>query len=312
MKKLLENRYFKMAALGILFLLSSFFTYYGFYLVVPMITSYGRFTLNYLPVVFTFWTFLFSFMMLWLFIHNKNKNNQIIIAKIYGLVVTIIESISLIIHIIMISVQYGWNKVSHVVSPLFPYDVLLLMILFLSIGVFVLVLAFKKQKEIDVKDNNSPQIMKKRTYVGFLVLTPFTNYYLGLLLSSFNVMDSFDQNIYGMIPIIISFVIPYLSIALFFLYQHFFKKYKFQIIALFSLLGFTVIIYTYILIALLINPSLIIESMTNFFVLGYAIKIPLGLYINIVITFTIEIVAAIKFIKKTRKLLYEQKQNENK
>ena len=111
-----------------------------------------------------------------------------------------------------------------------------------------------KQKEIDVKDNG-PQIMKKRTYVGFLVLTPFTNYYLGLLLSSFNVMDSFDQNIYGMIPIIISFIIPYLSIALFFIYQHFFKKYKFQIIALLSLIGFTVIIYTYILIALLINPS---------------------------------------------------------
>ena len=303
-KELINKRWFKPVTLTVLFVLSAFITYYASYLIVPMITHYGRFTLSYLPTVFTLYMFLFTFGMLWLYWHVYNVASKWLIAKVYSITLIIVEAVSLLIHIIMICHEFKWNRLSGVISPLFPFDILALMVIFLALGIVILVWVIKN-KELKKVAKTSTFALKRGTAAAFLTVAGFGNYFLGLFIYSFTVCDYFDPNWYGMVPVILSFLTISIELVFYSLYQYApnEEKRKWQFRGVLVTLIITLVLYTWLAIALMINSRLIIESLSNFFILGYTIKIPIGLFLNALIVLITCLVAIIKL--KTKKEKHE-------
>ena len=264
----------------ILYIISSFFIFLATYTAVPLVASYGRGSLYYLPTIFTFLVPSFTLIMAYLFKKFNNIANQFKVLKIYAFTLLIFMLISLVCHILDITILFKWNRIYGGVLPLFPFDVLFFQLVFI-IFAFILLYFTNKDKDLSKISKTTTEI-KKKTIVLHCLYFVFASYFLGLFFSSFFSFNQIeDKNIWGIIPVILTFLLLTSEGIFYFLYKitHSLKIYFIGLLTIFISV-FTLLVW--IIIAFVINPYLFSESLGQYFYIGYAIKFPLGFYLNII------------------------------
>lgn len=308
MKKLYSSVVARNITLLVLFFVASLFVAYGWFLFVPIVTHYGRMLLTYFPTLFAFGVPIFSFFMLWMYWHSVNVANRYRIVKIYSITLVVLMGICIPFHVLAIGLSFGWNGIYGTITPLFPYDLLTLMIIFLAIGIYLLMWVFRNEelKKVPITVKNQ---LRRRAFVAMAFVSAFTAHFLGLFFQAFFIIDSFDPNWYGMIPAILLNLVPFMSLLMFVYYRHQKdEKAKRKIfgLSLISLLSATFALLLWELIAVLINPYLFTQSLSNFYLLGYAIKIPLGYFLIIIMLFVEYLVIIIRYCKLRRMVKHEK------
>jgi len=309
LKEFITSRHeIKVVILSLLFLVASLSTAYGWYLFVPIVPHYGRMLATYFPTLFTTGVPLFSFFILWMYWHTKNIANRWKILRIYAIVLVTLMALCIPFHILSIQVSFGWAPLYGVLSPLFPYDQLVLMILYLILGIGVAIYVVR-HRDYDFVSVTLPNPMRKRTYVAMAFVSSFTAYFLGLFFEVFFIFDYVDPNWYGMIPVILFNFVPILGFKLYFYYRHIADEDKKQHYYFRSLLIYTIttlVLLTWVIIAVIINPYLFPESLSNFFMLGFAAKVPIGFFVLLILIFVESLVAVIRYCQRYLKKSHEK------
>lgn len=284
----------KTITLCLLFFIASLSTYYGWELFIPIVPHYGRLFDIYFPTLFTFGIPLLSFFMLWMYWHVPNVRTKWKIQLTYSLIVMILMAICIVFHLITIHNHFSWTSIYGVISLLFPFDVLAMMVIYLGIGIYVYIKAMLN-KAIGKVEKTVPEVMRKRAYVGAGFIFAFTAYYTGLFFQFFSILDSFDENWYGIVPTLIIFLLPLTSLILYVIYKHkiTINKQKVFIYSMLALLLACFLLFGWLMLAIYHNPYLFSESLSNFFMLGYAAKLPIGLMVLIILLF-VELLIAIR------------------
>lgn len=300
MKRLLNAKYFKDTFLAIIFFISSICTYYGIFSSIPFVTSYGRGLLNYFPSLLVFMVPLFSFIIFYLYYHFDNYQTKWKMIKIYGLVLTIAMSLMIVLQIITISLLLKW-KLMRSVTPLFPFDILTLSILFLIVGIISLIWC-KCHHDYSLVAATATKKYKKRYYVALIFMIIFSTYFLGDFISMYNLFGSrIDENAWGFAPFLLEMLL--LSLALF-MYEIYSrqteeldkKRWYFKGILITSISS--ILIFIWIIIVLIINPFIVHDSLSLFYPIGYAVKIPFGIILIAIGMVIILISSTCKYIKR--------------
>lgn len=296
MKKLLNMRYSKHVVLGVLFIISSILLFSMDYLLACVVTSYGRGILTFLPTMIAVLLPAFTLASYWTYLHKKNEINKWRVLRNYSLITLLTSTLALILHVVMIIVEFGWKLGS--LTYLFPFDVLCLLMVFVVLGVLSLIKTIKMKKNIT--ETTDEEKIKTRTVVAAWFMIGFASYYFGGTLSSVTLFTNLDANWFGMIPALLSLSLLTLMLVMFFIYKHAKEENKQKAYKRGLLITgiTTVVLYGLVLDAVLINSRLFPESLSNFFVLGFAIKIPIGFLLNFVGVITLFVIALVKYIKR--------------
>ena len=298
MKKIIASPLFKIISFALLFLFASYTTHLGFSLVVPIITNYGRHILTHLPAILACWMPLLSLIFLWLKWRSKNPANEWKICFTYGLLITCLSSILLADHILMTAIEYKWVLHATEATPLFPYDVIVVLAIFLGIGIFTLVRCglSKEKRLIESVDEE----MKTSTKVAVWFYLPFTCYFFGAGLSFVNSFDSYDPNWPIMIPAFLSFFLMTFALVMYIYYKQAKgeDKRKRHFVTLMTTLVVMFVLAAWLVVGLIINPYLFPESLSQYYMLGYAIKIPFGVFICFIGTLAPSIVSLVRYFKR--------------
>ena len=238
-----------------------------------------------------------SLCFLWMYWNNKDVASKWNVIRWFGIILTAISVISIGLHIAMISLEFGWN-LNRNLLPLFPFDILAMAVIFLAIGVYSIIWTIKN-KELAKVEKTSNFIIKKSTQVAVWVMICFSAYFFGGFLHSFNLLDSIDPNWWAMIPVVLSLTLMAFETVVFIIYKQGDEEHKqarhFK--GLLAVLIATTVIYVWIGIASLISPYFLQNSCSGLYMLGFAIKIPFGLYfcaIGVIAPCTVSIVRYIK------------------
>ena len=300
MTKLFSSIKAKKITLLFLFFVASISTAYGWFLFVPVITNYGRMLATYFPTFFTFGVPLFSFFMLWMCWHTYNVANRHRILKIYSITLVVLMGLCIPFHILSIGLSFGWNGIYGVLTPLFPYDVLVKMVLYLTIGIFILTYVIRNG-DLALVPLTVKNPLRRRAFVAMGFVSAFTSYFFGAFFEVFFIFDTFDSNWYGMVPAILLFLLPLVSFILFVFYRHQkdeITKQKVYFYSLVSMMLSTLVLLLWVLIAVLINPYLFPQSLSNFYMLGYAAKMPIGFFLIIIMLFVEYLISFLRYRKR--------------
>lgn len=293
------SKYYKPTILIALFIISCLTTYFGWFNFVPVITHTGRMLLTYLPTYFTCAIPLITLIMTWMYFHTLNIKNRYRIERVYAFIVLILMSFSIILHVIMIITQTGWSTVYGIISPLFPYDQLALMVIYLAFGILVCVHLHKHKEDylVPVTINNP---MRKRAFVAVAFALPFTCYLTPAFYQIFRLFEGYDPNWYGVVPALLTFLLPILSLIMFIIYKHSGSNKKAYFNGLVTVYTSTIGLLVWIIIAIIINPYIFAQSLTSYYLLGYAAKIPGALLLIIIMEIVYLTVATTRYIKRYR------------
>ena len=125
--------------------------------------------------------------------------------------------------------------------------------------------------------------------------------FYGIFFEVFFIFDTFDSNWYGMVPAILLFLLPLVSFILFVFYRHQkdeTTKQKVYFYSLVSMMLSTLVLLLWVLIAVLINPYLFPQSLSNFYMLGYAAKMPIGFFLIIIMLFVEYLISFLRYRKR--------------
>ncbi len=303
MSKITNFKYFKEVLLTILFIVGSFFTYQGVFLALPFITNYGRGLFTYLPTFLLMGVPLFSFIIFYLYYHVYNYQTKWQLIHIYAISLIIIMSYSLIDQILVNSLLIGWDKVFGVITPLFPFDVLFGQVVALGIGIISLYWCHRHKSYKSIT-KTSDIIVRKRHYVAFIFMAAFAMYFLGDFMTLFTYFNEpIDTNWWGMIPFLLEMLLLPLLVFVYVLYEHKDEKdkTKFQLKAIIIVGSISLLIGLYMLIVSIINPYIVQDSLGGFYCIGYAIKIPFGIFIIIVGDLLVLSLSVVNLVKKFHK-----------
>ena len=303
MSKITNLKYFKEVLLAFLFIIGSFFTYQGVFLALPFVTNYGRGLFTYLPTFLLMGVPLFSFIIFYLFYHVYNYQTKWRLIHIYAVSLIIIMVYSIIDQILVNSLLIGWDKVFGVITPLFPFDVLVGQVISLFIGIIALIWCFK-HKSYKLIEKTSDIVVKKRHYVAFIFMAAFSMYFLGDLMTIVTYFNEpIDSNWWGMIPFLLEMLLLPLALLLYVIYEHKDEKdkSKFQLKGIVILGSITLFIGLYMLIVSFINPYIVQDSLGGFYCIGYAIKIPFGIFIILFGTILVLTLSIINLVKKVHR-----------
>lgn len=300
MSKITNLKYFKEVLLTILFIVGSFFTYQGVFLAFPFITNHGKGLFTYLPTFLLMGVPLFSFIIFYLYYHVYNYQTKWKLIHIYAVSLLIVMGYSLIDQILVNSLLIGWDKIFGVITPLFPFDVLVGQVISLIIGIVAIVWCYQ-HKSYKLITKTSDIIVRKRHYAAFIFMSAFAMYFLGDLMTVVTYFNEpIDSNWWGMIPFLLEMLLLPLALFLYVLYEHKDEKdkIKFQLKGIIILGSSTLIIGLYMLIVSLINPYIVQDSLGGFYCIGYAIKTPFGIFIIIVGDLLVLTLSIINLVKK--------------
>lgn len=291
------SKYLKPTILIGLFIISCLATYFGWFNFIPVITHEGRMLLTYLPTYFTCAIPLITLIMTWMYFHTVNIRNKYRIERAYVFINLILMTISICLHVIMICTQTGWASGYNIISPLFPYDQLVLMIIYLSFGIFLLIHLIKHKQDLLVPVTiNNP--MRKRAFVAVAFSLPFICYFTPAFYQIFRLFEGYDPNWYGVVPTLLTFLLPMLSLIMFIIYKHSGSTKKAYFNGLITVYSSTVGLLIWILISIIINPYIFAQSLTSYYLLGYAAKIPGALLLIIVMEIVYLSIATTRYIKR--------------
>lgn len=302
--KFYNSPLFNRIALLILFILSCFTTYYSISCLVIIITHYGRLNIiiKALPIAIGLFIPMITFIFHWFRMHTVNIASKYRLTRSYAILIFVMATSSLVLQIISNSTIIGWDLYP-TISPLFPYNLIVLDVVFivLSINQFIYLI---KNKELRKVPTTFPGVNKALLGV-FSLFVGYACYFAGNVFTNcINMIGDgfFDTNFFLMIPVCIILILPCLVIMLNVVYI---RMGHLEIVKTKGLyvLGITYLAsIIWLIISYIINPRFIPQSMTPFFQLGTAAKIPLGLIVTAVILFIILAFAFINLlIKKIKK-----------
>jgi hypothetical protein len=292
----------------LLFILASVSAFYGTRLSLPIVTSYGRGTLNTLPATLTFALPLFSFIMIWLYTRTDVNSKRLKLTFIYSLTMMIVAIFNIILILLVVTLLYNGDFIVGVMTPLYPLDLFLFNIVFLLIGIASLFFNSIGKKNMNNSDTEGRKHVLARYKVLEVFFILFATYFFGEVIFGYNeLMDGFlDPNLIFVIPVHLSFLLLTLEGIFYIVYVFSSDEHKLKrgFILVLILLGLTFLLFLWILVGLIINPYFFSESMQFEFAIGYAIKIPLGIFIValwvIIPALTAIIVLAKRLINKSK------------
>ncbi len=297
----MKTKRVKIIVLSVLFVLASISAFYGTRLSLPIVTYYGRGTINTLPATLTFALPLFSFIVLWRYANTDTIASRWKTNLIYAITMIVVSLFNLLLILINLYLFFGWNFIVGTMTPAYPLDLFILNLVFLSIGGASLFFALaNKNRRLD-KNTEGRKKTLERYHVLSAFFICFAAYFFGEAIFGINnLIDNYiDPNLIFTIPVYLAFLLLTVQGVIFAIYTNSpeDKKIKRGLIGLLVLLGLTFIIFGWVGIGLLVNPYYFSESMQWEFAIGYTIKVPFGLIIIGLWVIIPSIVALIRMIK---------------
>lgn len=294
-----------------LFILASVSTFYGTRLSLPIVTYYGRGALTTLPATFTFAIPLFTLIILTIYSRTGSVAKRWKVIFIYSLVMLAVALINIVDILFVVGLLYNWNFIVGVMTPIYPLDLLIFNFIFLAIGAASLFFAIvKKTERQDLTTDETKQTPKKRLVLtGFFFA--FACYYFGEALFGINNLFEgyIDSNIGLTIPVYLLFLLLAAMGLVYIIYFHSCKEKQLKrgLIGVISILAITAFLLLWILIGFAINPYYFSESLQEEFAMGYALKVPFGLFILLGWILIPSLIALIRLIKQAKQLKKEAK-----
>lgn len=298
MKNFAKLPYFKQILFAVILFITCISTFHGFLLLMPSCSTYFTRELEILPSLITVVGGpLFTLIMYWIYINAKNQSLKWKTLFVYGIVIAIASVLCLVLHIVFMITKYGFDLYGNV-SWLFPYDIIALQLIFIALGILSIIRSIKT-KEYKNIPSTVQEVITKGKIAKFSVAICFATWFAGASLAfPYVLIDGYmDPNWWMMIPVFLLFYVPLLEVLAYLHYQdqkeNKNKVYYKHLLTLCSLFAVLVI---WILIAFIINPRFIYESMAPYFLFGFSLKIPAGFYICLVGSLVLLLIAGIKFI----------------
>lgn len=294
-----------------MFIIASLSTFYGTRLTLPIVTYYGRGALTILPATLTFAIPLFTFILLWIYSRTGSTVKRWKMTLVYSFVMLGVSVFNTVIIFVIVGLLYDWNFIVGVMTPMYPLDLLLYNLIYLAIGGAALffTLAKKKENNNDIIDETKKTPRRYQVLAGFFFA--FACYFFGEALFGLNNLFEgyIDPNIGLTIPVYLSFLLMALAVVIYaiYIYSPEDKKNKRGLLGAISILSITALIFIWILIGFAINPYYFSESLQQEFAIGYAVKIPFGLFILLLWVLIPSVIALIKILKKMERLKKESK-----
>jgi len=282
---LLEHPKTKWILIGLVYLLVAFLTAYGFYLITPIITSYGRDVLTFLPLILTFYVPLFLFISGTFYFSAKNIKSKQVAILVVGVSLSATMLFAFIYQTILIANTFGW-KLYHNATYLFPFDTWIFSFLYLCLGILLLIKAIKDRTLFKVTKTIQGIFSKRIYYVLLTIYFVFSTYLLGAFMFVFSLCDHFDSNWLGIIPFTLLLLLPSICL-LYFLILKFSKKersIKRELIAASIIAFLLIVLISWFYIVFSFVPTLIGDTLFALMPLGSAISKPVSLYMSILLT----------------------------
>lgn len=293
---LLESRKAKIIFSSVTYLLGSICLYFAIYLAFPFISFGGRGMLTFLPTVLIYFFPLVLSLTFFIYFNMKNVKNKWQTLYYASIIFGSISIVLTIWHILVTSTTIGWGLYGNV-TYLFPYDTLLLGLLSCACWVYIFIHSLKTKeynlvpltiKEKDEKLNKGPMV----AYLSFAA------YFLGGFFFFFSLIGDgvLDSDFLFIVIVMLSYLLPLCGAILYALNRYFdlFNKKMLAIIYFASAL----LIALLIVISVFINPYWIPHSISGLFPLGYAIKMPIGLFILALLLVVSGVTTLIRLLKK--------------
>ncbi len=286
----------KYLLLAVVFIIAGICAYLVTQITAQIIANYGRALLNFFPTILTYIIPMFFVVIMWCYFNCGSEVGKLRSMYLFIVVTYIAMGFALVIHLFDISYYFGWNLNSTaMVTIWFPFDILILTIVYLAIAGLVnyryvvrkRAYLAEQEKLANLEDN--PEIrgytsekeettpLKKRRIVMVSFYTVFAAVFFGEACFSLTLIDGYlDPNLYGVIPLVFSLLLPTL-IAVFYIIYQVKKDANFFKLSLLVCLITALVIYLWCVIALAINPQIIPQSIVGLFPVGYTFRTPLGL-----------------------------------
>lgn len=298
MKKFLTHPLVKLILFGVLFVLASFAARMGFVLMVPIITNQGRYLINALPAIIGCWLPLLSLIILWLKWNTNSVKRQWKFTFVYGLLATSVSALLLADQIILCAAEYHWVLHATEISPLFPYDVIVLLAIFLGLGIYSLIKCGLTKNDLlvaPVEEN-----LKGKGIVAVWFFLTFACYFNGAAFSFITGLDAYDPNWPFMIPAFLAFFLMVEAMVMYVIYKQGNEetKQKRHFLGIIVMLTSITVLAVWIGIGIIINPYLYPESLSQYYTLGYAIKVPFGAFLTFIGALAPTIVAIVRYFKR--------------
>lgn len=309
---LVKNRIFGYIAIAVFFTFISLFTFIGTRYIYPIIVYGGRTSFYSLPAGLTYLMPLVMFYFILVSMYSKTIKGRLQFIKILGIILLVVGLFNEVDITICITLIWGGRTNPGLLNPIFPYDIILINILYLLCSAALLLYRRIDNKYVlSVGVSSIPLTTPRMITFGFFI--PFASYFLGEFLFGFIFLEEMfvDPNWHFMIPHYLSFLLPAIYFGLYmglrFLRDHK-KKKQFALSSLIFICSTTIGVFTWLYAGLIMNPYLIEESLQWEYALALPLKFPLGIIVTTLICAVICITATIKFILIKRRQNYEQKQ----
>ncbi|MCD8204899.1 MAG: hypothetical protein LUC16_03650 [Coprobacillus sp.] len=288
----------KYLLLAVVFIMAGICAYLVTQIITQIIANYGRALLNFFPTIITYIIPMFFVVIMWCYFNSGSEAGRLRSMYLFVVVTYIAMGFSLIIHLIDISIYFGWNlEPTAMITIWFPFDILIMILVFLGVAGFVNYRyvvrkrAYLSEQEKLKNSEDNPEItenmseeaeitpLKKKRIVMVSFYTVFATVFFGEACFSLTLIDGYmDPNLYGVIPLVLSLLLPTL-IGVFYIIYQVKKDPKIYRLGLLVCLITALVIYLWCVIALAINPLIIPQSIVGLFPLGFAMRTPLGLMI---------------------------------
>lgn len=299
MKKIFSHPNFKLVLIVVSYFVAAVFTYEGFFNLMPVITNYGRGLLTQLPTILIYFSPITLVSMLYLHEETFNVSVRWKIKLVTALSTITVVGFSLTLHIIFVCLgKYTFG----LQTLLYPYDVIAAGTVLLAFGIVMLihVIRTKELRNVPLTSTYHVGVPQK---VATIAVISFGSYFLGNFYSVINIIGDYDSNWFGMIPFLNLYLLPTFALAISLITKVIkgIDKLKITIISG-SIFLFLVV---WAAISLIINPLIISESLSNFNLLGYCVKIPAGLIVFLVVFIVSFVYSLVKIIKLVKIKKYE-------
>ncbi len=297
--KFFNRKLVKYLTLGIVFIVASVCSFLEALASSQVIAHYGSNILEFFPTMAVLYMPIFCFIMIWCYYYvhtEKGKQNSMCT---FGVVSVVAMVISFILQIVEMALYFGWGLTSASITPLFPWDILVCSLIFLVIGIIVLWRYVRRKKNYTVMTLNYIVPLRKRTVVMVVFFSLFAAEFFGTAIFSLTLLDGYiDPNLWGVIPIVLSYLLMGAEGVVYYIYKERKDSQKVFRNGLIALGSTTFVLLFWALIATCINPQLISESLDGLMPVGYTIRMPIGLFINLVGVIAPLIVALVYYIAR--------------
>ncbi|MGM9874232.1 MAG: hypothetical protein ACI31G_04980 [Bacilli bacterium] len=301
--KSFENKTIFITLFCILFVISSIFAFKGFYTMFPIISHSGRGSLTYLPTIILFIIPLITLCYLFIYKHCLNYASKHRVLKSYSITMTIISFFAFLIQFINMFISFGWNSIGKNISPLFPYDVLIILLAILCLSIYLIVYSFKTIKEEKIEKTIEEKV-KKRYLVLFSIYLCVATYFFGAAFHSiYLLIGGITDTWYLSLPYIFILVLMTMNGIFYLVYKH--KNNDKRLFLLFYIISISVTVFfvTYGIISACVCPYIISRDLTPLFFIDHSSSLPIAgvfLFIGIVIPEITAFIFLIKSFKKSK------------